>query len=49
MRGYLRLMMDKNIPDINGKTWNTAGDEDIVYEPKGKNSGYYRLSKYRKI
>jgi hypothetical protein len=27
--------------------FKTAGEEDIVYCPSGKNSGEYRLSKYR--
>lgn len=42
-RTKLRLMIDKKLyPEFA-----TAGDEDIIYCPKGKNSGMYRLSKYR--
>lgn len=42
-RTKLRLMIDKKLyPEFA-----TAGDEDIIYCPKGKNSGTYRLSKYR--
>jgi len=42
-RAKLRLMIDKKI----SPEFATAGDEDIIYCPKGKNSGTYRLSQYR--
>lgn len=42
-RGKLRSMISKKLyPDFK-----TAGNEDIVYSPKGKGSGQYRLAKYR--
>ncbi len=42
-RAKLRSMIDKKLfPEFA-----TAGNKDIVYCPKGKNSGMYRLSKYR--
>ncbi len=43
IRGKLRSMILKKLyPEFA-----TAGNEDIVYCPKGKSSGLYRLSKYR--
>ena len=44
VRGMLRSMISKKrFPEFL-----TAGNEDIVYCPKGKGSGTYRLSKYPK-
>lgn len=43
LRAKLRSMMSKNLyPEFA-----TAGSEDVVYSPRGKGSGLYRLSKYR--
>lgn len=42
-RGKLRSLISKTkYPEFK-----TAGNEDIVYCPSGKNSGKYRLAKYR--
>lgn len=43
IRGKLRSMISKQrYPEFA-----TAGNEDIVYCPKGKRSGLYRLTNYR--
>lgn len=44
VRKQLRSLISKqHYPEFK-----TAGNDDIVYCPNGKNSGLYRLSNYRK-
>lgn len=43
----LRTALRKLISQDLYPEFGSAGADDIVYEPDGKNSGFYRLSKYR--